>query len=511
MADEDTNANADDDKVVDDFLSFHWDMHSDESSAECNYDNVHDGNPLDLLEELSRLATNEQVGYPCGSSDLASVIHRSIASPFPYEHRIHNDDKTTPNNDSDPNDKGDDGFSINGCIICNIIDLHRKNNAVKHYMGSMAQCRGAGGDALREAGAIDALLGILWRLMRSPLPVAMNGSEVDNYGCSSTVLLPAMALVRRNENNQPGLRFGLDHLCVNHQYLRNTNSKFNEIIINEVDMTAIDLATSCLGSLRDLSCGSALNRAAVLAWMPPSTTNQCDTSCLENGVHALSAYVKRYDQWKWEDILHLHGEKVCKNDSTMYTDLGKKELRLLTNALGAIRNTSHSTPDVCQEFFNHGLVDPLVWRLMPDHDPLERAEFMASASTSSLLPDASHPWREACFRAAGSLINLAEKCPDVAHRLASDRRLIYLLIEAWGGANALTPVVPNNKYNGASSSKLGSSSSLPLLHLGLAAILHAAGDGGALEGGLDDVMIQVLEKEKIRKRVAQRKEEERKR
>ena len=49
-----------------------------------------------------------------------------------------------------------------------------------------------------------------------------------------------------------------------------------------------------------------------------------------------------------------------------------------------------------------------------------------------------------------------------------------------------------------------------MLHLGLAAILHAAGDGGALEGGLDDVMMQILEKERVRKRVAQRREEERK-
>jgi len=47
---------------------------------------------------------------------------------------------------------------------------------------------------------------------------------------------------------------------------------------------------------------------------------------------------------------------------------------------------------------------------------------------------------------------------------------------------------------------------LPLLHLGLAAVLNAA----AGNGGLDDAMIQVLEKERERKKVAQRREEERK-
>jgi len=52
--------------------------------------------------------------------------------------------------------------------------------------------------------------------------------------------------------------------------------------------------------------------------------------------------------------------------------------------------------------------------------------------------------------------------------------------------------------------------SLPVLHLGLLSILNVA-ESGVLEGGLDDVMKQVLQKEKLRKIAAQRREEERKR
>jgi hypothetical protein len=74
--------------------------------------------------------------------------------------------------------------------------------------------------------------------------------------------------------------------------------------------------------------------------------------------------------------------------------------------------------------------------------------------------------------------------------------LILLLIETWGGAKALSSDPKKLK-------------SIPLLHLGLAAILRAA-DDGALEGGLDDCMKRILEKEQIRKKIAQKKEDERK-
>mmetsp|Transcript_8254 Transcript_8254/g.18500 ORF Transcript_8254/g.18500 Transcript_8254/m.18500 type:complete len:497 (-) Transcript_8254:308-1798(-) len=477
-----------------DFLLFQWDTNGDTDGTESNdEDEIIIHNSADLLQELSRLEMDE-VGDILGGNDLHSVVHR-INSPFLCQLLCNNETNNETNECTDESNMK----SRNGCIICNLFDLRGRNNAIQHCMGSMAQCRGAGGDALREAGAISALLGILWRLI-CPLQVP-NDTNVSDAS-SSILLLPTLASEPLTKNGDDNMKFNLKSLCDIHLHLQNNNSSFDGIVMNELDMTALDLAKSCLGSLRDLSCGSAFNRAAVLAWTPPSPDKQ-DTPRIENGVHLLSTYVKRYDQWKWEEILSLR-EWSCMNgtaadvNSTACTDRGKKELRLLTNTLGAIRNTSHSTPDVCQECFNHGLVDPLIWRLMPDH-MLESTQSTSSIPSSS-LPEASRPWREACFRAATSLINLSEKCPDVAYQLGSNRRLIYLLIEAWGGASAIT--FDPNKMN-------GSIRGLPLLHLGLAAILNAA-DNGALEGGLDDVMVQVLDKEKMRKRVAQRREEERK-
>mmetsp|Transcript_12693 Transcript_12693/g.22839 ORF Transcript_12693/g.22839 Transcript_12693/m.22839 type:complete len:493 (-) Transcript_12693:30-1508(-) len=484
----------DDDGSADEanFPLFQWDMNSETESTESNEDAIIRNN-ADLLQKLSQLEMDEVGDIMCGS-DLPSVMRR-IDSPFLFQPLCNNKTNGTKK-ECYPDDNA--VKSRSGCIICNMIDLRQKDNAVRHYMGSMAQCRGAGGDALREAGAIHVLLGILWRLI---CPLQIQNSNNVNSDCSSIVLLPTMA--SEPLHSKGDMKFDLENLCDNHQHLRNNNPSFDGIVMNQLDMTALDLAISCLGSLRDLACGSALNRAALLEWTHPSTT-QYGTHCIENGVHILSAYVKRYDQWKWEDILSLNEQVSNRNsnataiDSTENTDRGKKELRLLTNALGTIRNASHSTPDVCQEFFNHGLVDPLVWRLMPDA-ALENPE--TTMPTKSSLPDASRPWREACFRSAASLINLAEKCPDVAYQLGSNRRLLYLLIETWGGANAIT--FDPNKAN-------SSTRGLPLLHLGLAAILNAAGNK-ALQGGLDDVMVQVLEKENMRKRVAQRKEEERKR
>ena len=45
----------------------------------------------------------------------------------------------------------------------------------------------------------------------------------------------------------------------------------------------------------------------------------------------------------------------------------------------------------------------------------------------------SKPWREACYRIAGTLINMAEKCQGVAVQCAKDEELIFILIESWGG------------------------------------------------------------------------------
>ncbi len=404
------------------------------------------------------------------AADLESISHH-IGLPFPCDVLIDDAQKTNV---------------ISKCIICNTVDLKRRINLIKSHMGSMAQCRGARGESLREAGAVDSLLSIAWRLISS--------SNDDIF----YITLPSTEKAQSSKADDNAF------VCERHSHLQDNNSNnfdFDIIAMKELYSTAMDLSIAALGSLRDLACGSALNRAAFLSWEPPPSQS-LNGMLIENGVHVLVAFIKRYDGLSWEDILSLDNStnysrlEHASGGDPIYTARGKKEIRILTNALGAIRNSSHSTADVCQSFYTYGLVDLLMWRLLP----------VPNASTTnhdvvSVLPEATKPWREACYRTAGSLINLAEKCPDVAIKLASNRKIIYILLETWGGTNAIT--FKNEKSN-------KSLRGLPLLHLGLAAVLNAAAGNGVLEGGLDDVMIQVLEKEKERKKVAQRREVERK-
>ena len=474
----------DEDSTSDDFLLFKWDDidTTDDTDAKCN--NKDDS--IDIHEELSRLS--DEAGYTlyCGS-DLHLVV-KLIGSSFPHERR------------QDENQEDDD-VSINfncRCIICNIIDMRQKESAIKQNMGTMAQCRGSGGEKLREAGAISSLLSVLWRLI-VPLPLIQDKTI---NSAQHEILLPRMSC-EYDDNDESDTIFDMKELCNNHIYLQNSESNsttnFDDIILNEFDMTTLDLATTCLGSLRDLACGSAENRSALLSWIPPpnNSLSHDDQCIIENGVHVICAYINRYHQMTWEDIISLKQRGSAEPNTTLYTYRGKTELRLITNALGVTRNSSHSTPVICQAYFNHKIVDALVWHIMPHTQ--DDVDILSSSS----LPDVSCPWREACFRIGASLINIAEKCKDAGHQIARNRRLIYLLIETWGGLEAINLNNPTN-------SKINKVSSLPVLHLGLLSILNAA-ESGVLEGGLDDVMKQVLEKEKLRKIAAQRREEERKR
>lgn len=435
----------------------------------------------ELIESISQLeieCTKEHRG------DLKEII-RLIESPFPFDfgeillkQQIHQTQLSRC-----------DRSII--CVICNIIKMQNKTSLVKCHMGSMAQCRGVRGDELRDAGAISAILSILWNFM-VPLHASSqwiprctltnNTDSTFDFWVSSSPLPPtAGTSCRTNANVKPE--------CIEHHHLRKSYSA--NVFLNALHSSAIDLAIVCLGALRDLSCGSAMSRSAILDWKPPFNLDfkyRCNgKKCLyiKNGIHLLCGYMVRYHDLSWEEVMSLKyiTSGPVSDVPTMLssiTDRGKRELRLLTNALGAIRNTSHSTPDNCQEFFECGLTDILIWRI--NRESIN--EF-----------DNGRYWREAMYRTAGSLINLAEKCPSVAYQLGSDRKMILLLIETWGGANAVSSDPRKLK-------------SIPLLHLGLAAILHAAKEG-ALEGGLDDTMARILEREMTRKKIAQKKEEER--
>mmetsp|Transcript_26533 Transcript_26533/g.54439 ORF Transcript_26533/g.54439 Transcript_26533/m.54439 type:complete len:477 (+) Transcript_26533:162-1592(+) len=470
---------------------------------------------MDLHEEINQTISNESDRDD--TDDFYSIVEK-ISAPFPCD--IKRENKC---------DHDTDEQIYSDCIVCTIVDLRIKSKLIARHMGSMAQCRGANGDLLRDAGSISAVLDILWKLI-FPMDIVITASNEDNFFTTSegkVVHLPILPPIGR-ESALDSSTFSFRCCRKHNRLLRIHRMLFTRYALYELDSAALDLAIACLGTLRDLSCGSASSRAAILEWVPlvgGTAASRCSTSTrriIKNGIHLIGSYVERYDKWSWEEILSLHERGILLKSHHSISDpplsenptqqsmvRGKKEMRLLTNALGAIRNTSHSTPDNCDEFFNYGIVDLLVRRLMPEiknsHLATEKINSHIEAVVPpSFIPDATQPWREACYRAAGSLINLAEKCPSVAYQIASNRRLIYLLIVAWGGTKAVT------SESKALKNTTTSIKGVPLLHIGLAAILHSAEDG-ALEGGLDDVMLQVLEKEKIRKKIAQRNEEERKR
>lgn len=202
----------------------------------------------------------------------------------------------------------------------------------------------------------------------------------------------------------------------------------------------IQLAMLSWGAIRDLGCGNADIRAR--------------TRTL-GGMKLLADYLKRYHGTPWEDIGPMH-------------------LKLITSITGALRNVTHSAKENCMELHHHGVSDMLMARLL--------------LGDTTALPDPSRPFREACFRSASTLINMAEKYEECARLYATNLILIHLMVDATG---ALT--------------KKG-----VLLHLGLVAILLAAKEMIPKQE-YDPEWLAILEREQARKLRAQQREEERKR
>ena len=231
------------------------------------------------------------------------------------------------------------------------------------------------------------------------------------------------------------------------------------------------------------------HRAAVseykteLVIFPFSCTSDDPTTV--TGPEILASYAQRYHLLHWEDILHLQNDNGC-------NERGKRELRLLTDATGAIRNSSHSTPKTCAGLHSAMVTEMFIWRLK------EGSKQDGPESVRTTLPDSSLPWREASFRIAGSLINISERCSACAEFCGADLDLIHLLVEAWGGVAA-------NNTAGAKGKKKQTPASTPMLHLGLAAILHAA---DAISP-LDEALRSILAKEDARKEFARKREAER--
>eukprot|EP00957_Ditylum_brightwellii_P156490 11910197-Ditylum_brightwellii.AAC.1 len=152
--------------------------------------------------------------------------------------------------------------------------LEQKTNLITTYMGTMAQCRGNNGDTLRNAGAIDALLYVLYILLMNGEyhPYSMDGTEKsivevndwENVSFLPPIVQPSSCNTKHTPRN-----------C--HQ--KEENHDDDDDVVREIQIASIELAAVCLGSLRDLSCGSALNRSALLRYQfhqPPSLMPQND-------------------------------------------------------------------------------------------------------------------------------------------------------------------------------------------------------------------------------------------
>ncbi len=154
---------------------------------------------------------------------------------------------------------------------------------------------------------------------------------------------------------------------------------------------------------------------------------------------------------------------------------------------------THSTKLNCDLLHQFGMTKLFIWRLREGENN-ENSVIQNATMSSSHLPDASKPWREASFRIASSLINMAEKCNEVAQLCADYDDLIYLLLESWGGISIFGASTPKKGY--------------PVLHLGLISILKLRLDKASASGSetLENLIIFLFERESVRKKAAQARE-----
>ena len=295
--------------------------------------------------------------------------------------------------------RGGDGYATD--ILAVVAELQYRTQLIGRHMGSLALCRGSRGDALHEAGAVDATLRVLANLNRHEM--LLRPEALTNSTCG-------VATQTQNEMARLPPTHGNGIICnsANDENLSSSPQIDDATGWTPLDQAAIALASACLGSIRDLACGNASNRAAISEFkteseIPPFCCTSDDSTTV-TGPQILASYIKRYHLLHWEDILRLGSDNDC-------NERGKKELRLLTDATGAIRNSSHSTPKTCAGLHSALVTEMFIWRLK------EGSKQSGPESVPATLPDSSIPWWEASFRIAGSLINISERCSACAEFL----------------------------------------------------------------------------------------------
>ena len=362
---------------------------------------------------------------------------------------------------------------------------------VLRHMGSMALCRGARGEALRRAGLMDAVLDIVVRLLWQDNDDDDNDTDCNDGRWSFSCCLDKRATIVTNVSKQEDEHDG-------------TATGTSSASIVEIHL---QLANTCWAAIRDLACGSAANRRAIREYRNDEFN--------KGGLEWLVLYLRR-------------GEGVRFLDTTVATTTTAAiEIRLLTTVIGVLRNITHATPENCQELHRLGVSSLLTDMILPVSPPpppppsqqqqqqQQQKQQQQHDNTTAIcigLPPASSLWREATFRAAGTLINMAERHDACATLFATNPTLVRTLVASWGGQQP---------------------QKMTLLHLGLAAILQEtkrmystnasrqqAQPTAAATTTTTPVFNQpvfppewdaILKREEERKLSAQRREEERKR
>lgn len=220
------------------------------------------------------------------------------------------------------------------------------------------------------------------------------------------------------------------------------------------------IASAILGALRDLSCGDATIRLQIGQYSSSNSIPNIKDDDDEDDGDAL------YKCRTGIDIICYFLSKY--NKYTTWEDIPTEELKTMTNALGVARNITHSTPFNCRKLHEVGMTQVFIHRLVGriqnvsnSCESIDGVEKLVEPCRK--LPSSSKPWREACYRLAGTLINTAEKCQDAAVECAKDEDLIWILIESWGGVKDW-----DGFFHAAGNLK----KAIPVLHLGLFAVLN---------------------------------------
>jgi hypothetical protein len=167
---------------------------------------------------------------------------------------------------------------------------------------------------------------------------------------------------------------------------------------DELTTAAIKLSIACWQALRELACGSIGNRTAIRKYRKKEVS----------GIQLMVYYLEIFEMVSWEVMDTL-------------------QLQLVTAVIGVMRNVSHKTYENCKQLHECGATTLLVTKLL-------------QGAQKGNLPGQESPWREGCFRAGGTLINLSEEYEPCLQYCSTNSLLVSILYGSWGTNQRLASV-----------------------------------------------------------------------